>query len=393
MFNGSIILFVLASSLCSGILTGVDRLREKEFYPWIKGKRAGLITNQTGISCNLRTTVEVLHSLQEVELAALFSPEHGISGDAQAGEKVESTIHIHSLYGNSRRMADVMLSGLDVLLFDIQDVGVRFYTYISTMLDGMRAAARNKIPFIVLDRPNPIGGHRVEGPVLEVTLKSFVGIHPIPIRHGMTVGELAKLLNKEQRIEAQLKVVPVKGWMRNQWFDTTSLTWVQPSPNMPSLETATIYPGFGLIEGTNLSEGRGTTRPFEWIGAPWIDSLRLVKTLNGLMLPGVHFRSQMFRPTFSKYKGKICHGIQIHVVDRPSFHPLHTALAFLQTVMEIHPDKLKFEKGFDRLAGNTWLREALQRGHSVGSMMAKWEDDRLQFLKTRSKFLIYPAGN
>ena len=290
-------------------------------------------------------------------------------------------------------MTDVMLSGLDVLLFDIQDVGVRFYTYISTMLNGMRAAARNKIPFIVLDRPNPIGGHRVEGPVLEVTLKSFVGIHPIPIRHGMTVGELAKLLNQEQQIGAQLKVVPVKGWARNQWFDTTSLTWVQPSPNMPSLDTATVYPGFGLIEGTNLSEGRGTTRPFEWIGAPWIDSLRLAKNLNGLMLPGVHFRSQLFRPTFSKYTGEICHGIQIHIVDRPSFHPLRTALAFLQTVMQIYPDKLKFKNEFDRLAGSTWLREALQRGHSVDSMIEKWEDGRLQFLETRSKFLIYSAGN
>lgn len=359
----------------------------------MKGKRAGLITNQTGISCDLRSTVEILHSLQEVELSALFSPEHGISGDAQAGEKVESTIHVQSLYGNSRKMTDIMLSGLDVLLFDIQDVGVRFYTYIATMLDAMRAAARNKIPFIVLDRPNPIGGHRVEGPILEVELKSFVGIHPIPIRHGMTVGELAKLLNKEQQIAAQLQVVPVKGWTRNQWFDTTNLTWVQPSPNMPSLETAAIYPGFGLIEGTNLSEGRGTTRPFEWIGAPWIDSLSLVKTLNDLMLPGVHFRPQTFRPTFSKYRGKVCHGVQVHVVDRPSFHPLRTTLVFLQTVMQMHPDKLEFKNGFDRLAGNTWLRENLQGGYSVDSMMAKWEHDRLQFLKNRSNFLIYPKGN
>lgn len=393
MLSGSIILLVLASSLCNGILTGIDRLKEEEFYSWVKGKRAGLITNQTGISCDLRSTVEILHSLQEVELSALFSPEHGISGDAQAGEKVESTIHVQSLYGNSRKMTDIMLSGLDVLLFDIQDVGVRFYTYIATMLDAMRAAARNKIPFIVLDRPNPIGGHRVEGPILEVELKSFVGIHPIPIRHGMTVGELAKLLNKEQQIAAQLQVVPVKGWTRNQWFDTTNLTWVQPSPNMPSLETAAIYPGFGLIEGTNLSEGRGTTRPFEWIGAPWIDSLSLVKTLNDLMLPGVHFRPQTFRPTFSKYRGKVCHGVQVHVVDRPSFHPLRTTLVFLQTVMQMHPDKLEFKNGFDRLAGNTWLRENLQGGYSVDSMMAKWEHDRLQFLKNRSNFLIYPKGN
>ena len=392
MVPGSLTLLALAWSLCGGAQTGVDRLGEEEFHPWVAGKRAGLITNQTGVDCNLRSTIDVLNSLPDVELVALFSPEHGLSGDVQAGENVASTRRVYSLYGESRSITDAMLSEVDVLLFDIQDVGVRFYTYISTMLEGMRAAARRDIPFIVLDRPNPIGGHRVEGPVLEAGMESFVGVHPIPIRHGLTVGEMAGLLNGELQLGAPLRVVPVKGWRRDQWYDDTGLAWIQPSPNMPTLDTASVYPGFCLIEGTNLSEGRGTTRPFEWIGAPWLDQSRLVEALNSLKLPGVRFRPQTFRPTFSKHAGTACNGVQVHVVDRDSFLPVRTALVFLSEVKRLHPDQIQFRKGFDRLAGNSWLRQALQEGQSVASMVQRWEAERARFLETRSTYLLYSAG-
>ena len=246
-----------------------------------------------------------------------------------------------------------MLRGVDLLVYDIQDVGVRFYTYISTLYECMKAAARDGIPLIVLDRPNPIDGDRVEGPLLDTSLVSFVGIHPLPIRYGMTVGELARLFNHEGELGCDLRVVPMQGWRRSRWFDETGLVWIPPSPNMPTLTTATLYAGFCLLEGTNLSEGRGTTRPFELVGAPWLDAPRLAESLNALDLAGVYFRVQSFTPTFSKFKDQVCQGIQIHVVDRDRFDPISGALHLLLQTLDLHPEELKFQDQNVRSAGGS----------------------------------------
>jgi len=283
-----------------------------------------------------------------------------------------------------------MLAEVDVLVFDIQDVGARFYTYTATMFESMKAAAETGKIFIVLDRPNPIDGTRTEGPVMEKTLESFLGIAGIPIRHGMTAGEIARLLRSEKQLELDLRIVPLSGWKRTQWFDETGLQWIAPSPNMPTLKTATVYPGLCLIEGTNLSEGRGTTLPFELVGSPWLDSDGLASELNHLGLGGVHFRPQDFKPTFSKYQGTICRGLQIHVLDRTKFRPVETALHLLRQIKLRHPEQLQFaDSTFDHLAGNRRIREQLERGASVESLVAGWQSDLQEFRKRREKYLLY----
>ena len=274
----------------------------------IEGRSIGLITNQTGVDPQFRSNLTLFAEHPKVQLVALFSPEHGISGSAQAAIHVPSAVDrgrqipVYSLYGATRQPTPERLAGIDVLVYDIQDVGSRFYTYISTLLRAMKAAASNSVDFIVFDRPNPIRGDRVEGNQLQPAFQSFVGEAAVTIRHGMTVGELAQFCKAELDFaSSQLEIVPMHGWRRGMWYDQTGLPWVPPSPNMPTVETATLYPGTCLIEGTNLSEGRGTTKPFEWIGAPWIDPERWADTLNNLDLPGTHFRPIHFTPTFSKY--------------------------------------------------------------------------------------------
>src|SRR5688572_22776469 len=334
---------------------GVEVLFEKH-RDRVRGKRVGLITNPTGVDRALRSIIERFRADPEVSLVALYGPEHGVRGNAQAGEYVpyhfdeQFKLPVFSLYGESQKPpADMltnidwymrsydmqptgktvrgdMLRAIDVLVFDIQDVGTRVYTYVATMAYAMQAAAEAGIPFLVLDRPNPIGGLAMEGPILEYPAqRSFIGLYPVPLRHGMTAGELARLFNARFLPRAaELTVVPMEGWKRQAWFDDTQFPWVIPSPNMPTLDTATVYPGQVMLEGTNVSEGRGTTKPFELFGAPWIDGYVLARELNARKCAGVAFREAWFTPTFSKSAGQRCGGCQLHVTDRAAFQPIAT---------------------------------------------------------------------
>ena len=367
----------------------------KERQELINGRLIGLITNQTGVDEQLQSNVALFVERSKCRLAALFSPEHGIWGSAQDAISIPSGIDgqrqipIYSLYGETRKPTEDMLKSIDVLVYDIQDVGVRFYTYISTLLLAMEAAAEHHVDFIVLDRPNPIRGDRLEGNILQPEFKSFVGSHPLPIRHGMTVGELALLFKTELNLELQLEIVPMRGWTRTVWFDQSKLPWIPPSPNMPTLDTAILYPGTCLIEGTNLSEGRGTTKPFEWIGAPWMDGEKLSDTLNRLEMPGVRFRPVHFTPTFSKHANELCHGVGIHVIERDFVQPTEIALQLLSTIRHCYPDDFEFRQSFDRLAGTDRLRLALMAGQSPTEIVQNWQADLDTFANRRRQYLLY----
>jgi uncharacterized protein YbbC (DUF1343 family) len=290
-----------------------------------------------------------------------------------------------------------MLEGVDMLVFDIQDVGVRFYTYIWTMSYVLEAAAEHGIPLIVLDRPNPIGGQILEGPPLEPGYASFVGRYLLPVRHGMTVGELAQLFNAERNLDADLTVVCVEGWQRPMWFDETGLPWIPPSPAMPKLDTAAVYPGTCLLEGTNVSCGRGTATPFESIGAPWIDGYRLASALNDLCLPGVRFRPTFFTPSASKYVGQTCQGVYLHVMDREAFRPLCAGLHLVSAIRALWPDAFSWRETswegrpphFDLLIGNGWVREWVDEGRPVGEIAARWQPALEQFEALRRRYLLY----
>ena len=365
----------------------------------LRGKRIGLITNPTGVDRELRSSIDLLAKHPDLQLVALFGPEHGVRGNAQAGEKVGASVDaatglpVFSLYGEHREPTAEMLQGIDVLLFDIQDVGARFYTYPYTLAGAMRAARRAGIPVVVLDRPNPIGGVHVEGPMLQPEYASFVGEFPIPVRHGMTMGELARLFNDAFAIGAELHVVPVEDWNRSVAEPGHSLHWVPPSPNMPTPDTALVYPGTALFEGTNVSEGRGTTRPFEIIGAPFILAEALANHMNNLGLPGVRFRPVWFTPTFSKHAGALCGGVQIHVTDREAYLPFRTGLSLLKAIHDLHPQAFRFEPGtppfFDKLAGNGWIRQGIEEGESVDAMEARWAPELRSFEEVRRRYLLY----
>ncbi|SEP88857.1 beta-N-acetylhexosaminidase [Virgibacillus subterraneus] len=380
---------------------GVDVLLDEQ-KDLIEGKQVGLITNPTGVDKDLNSIVDVLHNDPDVDLTKLYGPEHGVRGSAQAGEYVDYYIDettglpVYSLYGETRKPTPEMLENIDVLVFDIQDVGTRFYTYIYTMAYAMEAAQENDIPFVVLDRPNPQGGEKVQGPVLDPEYSSFVGKYPIPLRHGMTVGELAKLFNNEYNIGADLTVVGMNGWKRNMYYDETPLEFVMPSPNMPTTDTANVYPGAALIEGTNASEGRGTTKPFELLGAPYINSTEFAATLNELHLPGVDFRAASFTPAFSKHSGTLSHGVQIHVTHKQSFHPIKTGLHIVKTLHDMYPEDFAFRAEnsagisfFDYLVGNGWIREAIKEGKSVEYMEEQWKDELNEFKNIREGYLLY----
>lgn len=363
----------------------------------IRGKNVGLITNPTGVNRELVSDIDLLAHAPDVHLVALFGPEHGIRGAHQAGASVGSYrdpvtgVPVYSLYGKIRQPTPAMLKGVDVLVFDIQAVGARFYTYLYTMADAMKAAAAAHIPIIVLDRPNPIGGTQVQGPVLDPEFASFVGKYPIALRYGMTVGELARFFNQQFHIGAHLTVVKMRGWKRSMYYDDTPLQFVMPSPNMPTETTALVYPGMGLIEGTNVSEGRGTTRPFELAGAPWIDAEALAHTLNGKHLKGVRFRPAHFTPTFSKYEGQPCNGIQVHVLDRDTFNPVVVGLTVIKTIHDLYPQHFAFKAShFDHLIGNDWVRQDIEKGVSVARMRRHWQKALSQFKKARQKYLLYP---
>ncbi len=381
---------------------GAEVLLDKQ-KSLLKGKRVGLITNPTGVDGQLNSIVDRFYNDKDIELTALYGPEHGVRGDAQAGSYVESYVDeqtglpVYSLYGQTRKPTPEMLESVDVLVFDIQDVGTRFYTYIYTMALAMEAAKEKGIPFIVLDRPNPLGGVKVEGPVLEAPeYASFVGQYSIPLRHGMTVGELATLFNEEFGIDADLTIVKMKNWKRHFDYEDTGLEWVLPSPNMPTLDTAFAYPGTALIEGTNISEGRGTTKPFELLGAPFINSTELARELNSKKLKGVEFRAASFTPSISKHSGKLSHGVQLHITDHAAFSPVDTGLHIIKTLHDMYPDQFEFRaedsKGisfFDLLTGNGWIREDIEAGKSVSQIKAKWQKDLRQFEKLRRGYLLY----
>lgn len=363
----------------------------------LSGKKVGLITNPTGIDSKLTSIVDLLHDDPDINLTALFGPEHGVRGDAQAGASVEYYIDektglpVYSLYGKTKRPTPEMLKDVEVLVFDIQDVGTRYYTYIYTMAYAMEAAKENDIPFIVLDRPNPQGGESVDGPVLEPEFSSFVGLYPIPLKHGMTVGELATFFNKEYKIGADLKVIKMKGWKRDMDYDDTGLPFVLPSPNMPTVSTTFVYPATGLIEGTNVSEGRGTTKPFELIGAPYINSDELAGKLNALRLPGVKFRAASFTPTFSKHAGKLSHGVEVYITDREEFKAVPTGLHIIKTIQDLYPGDFEFlaANNFNLLIGNGWIMSRIKEGSTVNEILKEYQERQDAFKKVRKNYLLY----
>ena len=388
----------------------------------LRGRRVGLITNPTAVDARLRSTAELLRAHPEINLVALYGPEHGVRGDAQAGEYVpfyrdsHLGLPVFSLYGETQRPpADMltridaymreydtrhdgktveprMLESIEVMVFDLQDVGTRVYTYVATMAYAMQAAAEAGIPFVVLDRPNPITGAAMEGPILRFPeYSSFIGLYPVPLRHGMTAGELARLFNARFLPRpARLTVVPMDGWRRGDWFESTGLPWVLPSPNLPSVDAAVVYPGQVMLEGTNLSEGRGTTRPFELCGAPWLDGNVLARVLNTLDLTGVRFREAWFTPTFSKFAGQRCGGVQLHVRDREAFQPVLTTIALLAEVRRLAGDRLEFHGDyFDRVLGHARVREGLLAGLPATALAAEWQPELRAFSALRDEYLLY----
>lgn len=379
---------------------GAERLLEEE-VALIAGRCLGLITNHSGVDGGLRATADRLHQAAGARLVALFGPEHGIRGDAADGERVEggrdrrTGVPVHSLYGQTRQPTPEMLEGIEVMLFDIQDVGARFYTYLYTMSLGMEACAAQDIPFVVLDRPNPLGGVVLEGNILDPAFASFVGKYPIPIRYGMSAGELARFFKGEYGIGVELKVVELRGWQVDGGWAQTGLPWVPPSPNMPAVDTAEVYPGMCFFEGTNVSEGRGTPKPFEQVGAPYIEGHRLADALNALELPGACFRPVCFQPTASKYAGQVCQGVQVHVLDRRVFRPVRVGLEAVAMVRKLWPDQFAWRvpqggiHNFDLLAGTDQLRLALDQGQRVAELEAGWEVGLRAFRQRCGPYLLY----
>lgn len=374
------------------VLTGIDVL-EKSAFTQLAGRNVGLITNQTGINYAGISNIQLLHEAENVNLIALFNPEHGLFGklDVETIENSRDTttgVNIFSLYGSNRRPTSEMLEGLDTLVFDIQDIGTRFYTYISTMGHAMQAAAENHVRFVVLDRPNPINGLTVSGPVLDEGKQSFVGFHLLPVRHGMTIGELAHMFKVELQLDLELEIIPLKNWSRADYFDSTGLQWINPSPNMRSLTEAILYPGIGLLETTNLSVGRGTDTPFEWFGAPWIDANLLEKELSALDLPGVQFAAVQFTPDASKFEGQLCHGIAIQITNRARFESVRTGLEIAVQLRRLFPKDWDSTR-YDRLLGNEVVLEAIKAGKSYADIEVGLRQDLEGFERRRAKFLIY----
>lgn len=387
------------------VQVGLDRL--DEFQNLFAGKRVGIVTNHTAYDSKKQHITNAFLEISDVQITALFGPEHGIRGHAEAGEKVDTEndplrgIPIYSLYGKNRKPTPEMLKDVDVLVFDIQDVGARFYTYIWTMAYAMEAAAEQGKHFVVLDRPNPISGAHVEGNILEPAFATFVGLFPIPTRHGMTVGELARLFNGEgwlaNGVKADLTVVPLKNWQRKMWFDETGLAFIKPSPNIPNLTSAATYPGACLLEGVNVSEGRGTKTPFQLFGAPWISRTQLADQLNALGLPGVAFRDTVFTPvsipgasTNPKYKNRRCQGAKIIITDRDAFLPYLTGIHIVNAIHQMYSDSLQWRvRHFDRLCGTNKIRKTIESGGAIDKLVENWQGEFQKFMAKRAKYLLY----
>ena len=371
----------------------------------LAGKRVGLIANPTAVTPDLTHAALALRGARGIRLRALFGPEHGVWADAQDLIEVEDSrdpktgLPVFSLYGRTRVPTAEMLEGVDALLFDVQDVGSRYYTFVYTMLHAIEACAAHDRSLVVLDRPNPLGGLAVDGNVLDPAFRSFVGLHSLAPRHGMTVGELALLFRDELRLDLDLHVVRMKGWRRAMSFEETGLPWVMPSPNMPTVDTAYVYPGGCLIEGTNLSEGRGTTRPFELVGAPWLDGWALADAMNRERLPGVRFRAAYFAPTFHKHAGQLCGGVGVHVTERRRFPAFLAYLLLIEKARQQDPRRFGWRQPpyeyehvkppIDILCGTDQVRLAVERGESLRRLQPQWRNDIAAFKRRRAKYLLY----
>ena len=371
----------------------------------LRGRTVGVVCHPASIDAEFRHVTDRLESAG-VKIGAIFGPQHGYQADLQEN-MIESPhaadgrrkIPVYSLYSETREPTAQMLEGLEALVIDLQDVGTRIYTYIYTMANCLTAARKHDLPVVVCDRPNPIGGATIEGPMLEPGFESFVGQYSIPMRHGLTIGELARLFNEHFGIGAKLEVVTMKGWTRNEFFDATGLIWVMPSPNIPTLDTAIVYPGTVLLEGTNISEGRGTTRPFELAGAPWADADRLTSELNALDLPGVRFRPATFEPTFHKHANTTCGGCQIHVTDRQAFRPVETGVAIIDAFRRAGPEAFRWREPpyeyeytklpIDILYGSARMRERLEAGDTAREIAGDWQAPIDAFVRARQRYLCY----
>jgi len=372
----------------------------------IQGKRIGIIVNPSSINSQLEHTLDLFFSHADIELTAVMGPQHGIRGETQdnmiewEGYRDPPThLPVYSLYSKTRSPTQEMLADVDVVIFDLQDTGARYYTFVYTMALAMKACQQQGKSFIVLDRPNPINGIEVEGTVLDPNFSSFVGLYPLAIRHGMTVGELALYFNKEFRIHCELEVVKMGGWKREMFFEDTGLPWVLPSPNIPTVDAAVVYPGMCLLEGTNISEGRGTTRPFEFSGAPWIQPFDMIGQLGTMDLPGCVFRPIYFTPTFHKWSTQMIGGIQIHVLDRRTFRPFRTGLALLKVYRELGEEQFKWKDPpfeyedkklpFDILCGTDKIRKLMEADASLQEIEQSWRDELQKFREVRQKYLLY----
>jgi uncharacterized protein YbbC (DUF1343 family) len=387
------------------VSVGIERLC-KEQFELINGRRVGLVCNQASVDRELRHSADLLKSLEGVRLTTLFGPQHGIRGDVQDNMvetphtlDAETGLPVYSLYSETREPTEEMLHDVDVIVCDLQDVGCRIYTFIYTIANCMRVARRLGKQLIVCDRPNPIGGVAVEGNLLEPGFESFVGQFPLPTRHGMTAGELSKMFKEHWGIDCELEVVRMDGWSRELWFDETDAPWVLPSPNMPTLDSATIFPGTVHLEGTQVSEGRGTTRPFELIGAPYVEAGFFARKLESIGLPGVSFRPTNFLPTFQKHAGVTCGGVQIHVKERLELRPVITGLAVVKTLFDLYgedfrwkepPYEYVFDKNpFDVISGTDRLRISFERGDSLEDLERAWHVELEEFKEERQKYLLY----
>lgn len=384
---------------------GLETLLEEQ-SGLLRGARVGLICNQASVNHKLHHAADLLYDHPNVKLRALFGPQHGIRGDVQDNMietehsvDRETGLPIHSLYSETREPTEGMLQAVDVLVFDMQDVGCRIYTFAYTMANCMVAARKFGKKVVVCDRPNPINGRQVAGNVLEPEQASFVGQFAISTRHGMTLGELARMFNEHFQLNCELEVVTMKGWERDFWHDQTDAPWVMPSPNIPTLDSATAFPATVHFEGTQLSEGRGTTRPFELVGAPYVNAEEYARRLNHLNLPGVFFRSCIFRPTFQKHAGISCGGVQIHVTDRDKFEPVRAGIEMVKLAYDLYPTEFRWKEPpyeyvsdrnpFDVIAGTSSIREAIVNGVAVEDMQKNWNEDLEGFKKVRERYLLY----
>lgn len=378
---------------------GLDIFLEKE-YKQVENMRVGLVTNMTGVNEKLRPSIDLFVEHPAIHLVALYAPEHGIRGDAKEGQKVASSVDdltglpIYSLYGKSRKPSKEMLAGVDVIVFDLQDIGSRYYTYIYTMAYVMEACMEYEKKLIVLDRPNPVSGLNMEGNLVEQDVRSFVGLLPIPNRHGMTVGELALLFKNEFTYQCDLTVIPMENWNRRMYFDDTNLFWIPPSPNAPTIDMATLYAGTCLVEGTNLSEGRGTTKPFEWVGSPFIEGQKLARAYNERNIPGVLARPISFVPTYQKHEGKICGGVQLHIENRKTVNSLRAGVVLIETIANLYQNQFEFIKNehgkyfFDLLAGTKRLRDYILN-EKAELYFEESKHELETFKKIRKTYLLY----